>query len=74
MNADQITALGVVIAAVAGLVTAVGIFIVRTRVEKVHVMVNSRQDRMEARIEELSEALRQANAVVPSPEVRKPLA
>jgi len=62
---DMLTALGVVIAALSGLVTAVGIFIVRTRVEKVHVMVNSRQDRMEARIEELSAALRQADVTVP---------
>lgn len=66
MNAETITALAVVIAAVTGLVTAVGIFIVRTRVEKVHVMVNSRQDRMEARIEELSDALRAANVKVPT--------
>lgn len=65
MSAEAITAMGVVIAALTGLVTAVGIFIVRTRVEKVHVMVNSRQDRMEARIEELSNALRQADVKIP---------
>lgn len=65
MDADQITALGVVIAAFTGLVTAVGVFIVNTRVEKVHVMVNSRQDRMEARIEQLGETLRGAGITVP---------
>lgn len=65
MDADQITALGVVIAAFTGLVTAVGVFIVKTRVEKVHVMVNSRQDRMEARIEQLGETLRRAGITVP---------
>lgn len=65
MDADQITALGVVIAAFTGLVTAVGVFIVKTRVEKVQVMVNSRQDRMEERIEELSDVLRKAHIDVP---------
>lgn len=71
MDANSLTALGVVIAAVSGLVTAVGIFIVRTRVEKVKVMVNSRQDRMEARIEELSEILRKAHIEVPATPVRE---
>jgi hypothetical protein len=71
MSADTLTALGVVVAAVAGLVTAVGIFIVRVRVEKVHVMVNSRQDRMEARIEELSGALREANVKIPTAPAKK---
>jgi len=65
MSAETLTAVAVVIAALTGLVTAVGVFIVKTRVEKVHVMVNSRQDRMEARIEELSSTLREANVDVP---------
>ncbi len=71
MDASTVTAWGVVIAAFSGLVTSVGIFIVRTRVEKVHTMVNSRQDRMEARIEELSNALRQADVAIPVVPVKK---
>jgi len=71
MDAGTVTAWGVVIAALSGLVTSVGIFIVRTRVEKVHTMVNSRQDRMEARIEELSDALREAHVAVPETPVKK---
>ena len=39
MSAETLTAVAVVIAALTGLVTAVGVFIVKTRVEKVHVMV-----------------------------------
>lgn len=65
MSAETLTAVAVVVAALTGLVTAVGVFIVKVRVEKVHVMVNSRQDRMEARIEELSGTLREANVAVP---------
>ena len=68
---STLTALGVVIAALSGLVTAVGIFIVRTRVEKVHLMVNSRQDRMEARIEQLSNSLRGADVAVPTEPEKK---
>ena len=66
MSAETLTAVAVVVAALTGLVTAVGVFIVKVRVEKVHVMVNSRQDRMEARIEELSDTLREANVAVPA--------
>jgi hypothetical protein len=65
MDANTITAIGVVIAAISGLVSAVGIFIVRTRVQETHLLVNSRQDRMEARIEELTETLRDADVDVP---------
>ena len=66
MSAETLTAVAVVIAALTGLVTAVCVFIVKMRVEKVHVMVNSRQDRMEARIVELSDTLRDANVAVPA--------
>lgn len=71
MNADVLNSAAVVISAVAGLVSAVGIFIVRTRIKEVHVMVNSQREVMEARIEELSNTLRSADVTVPVAHVKE---
>lgn len=73
MDAETLTAVAVIIAALTGLVTAVGIFIVRTRVAQVQVQTNSHQDRLEARITELTDTLREANVAVPDPPEREVL-
>lgn len=66
MNPDAILAIGVVITSITGLVTVVLSYKARTGIKEVHTMANSRQDRMEARIEQLGDSLRNADIAVPN--------
>jgi chaperonin cofactor prefoldin len=59
------------VTAVASMVSAIGVIVVRTKVRQVHIMVNSRQERMEARIEQLSDSLRSAGIIVPETPEKK---
>ena len=79
MNPDTILAIGVVIKAITGLVTAVGVVFLQSNAKKTvvaveetkaiaaesHVMINSQREAMEARIEQLSNSLRRADVIVP---------
>ena len=79
MNPDTILAIGVVITAITGLVTAVGVVLLQSNAKKTvvaveetkaiaaesHVMINSQREAMEARIEQLSNSLRRADVIVP---------
>lgn len=85
MNADQITAIGAVVVALTGLVTAVGVVLLQLQSKKnavdiqetkrvvkdSHVMINSQREVMVARIEQLGESLRQADVAVPIEPAKK---
>jgi hypothetical protein len=85
MDANQILAIGVVVTAFTGLVTAVLSYLsrndvkevqgqvtaVKSVVEESHVMINSQREEMVARIEQLSKTLRVADVDVPPVQAKK---